>query len=82
MMLKMNGLMKFGLVICGYILACLAALGAVYVNGLFIQDPSQASAGISAFGDSILLIGVFGVLAVIPTGLAIYFLFRKFLIRS
>ena len=81
-MSKMNGLMKFGLVFGGYILACLGAVGAVYVNGLFIQDPTQASAGMSAFGDSILFIGVLGVLALFPTGLALYFLFRKFLTKS
>ena len=81
-MSKMNGLMKFSLVFGGYILACLGAVGAVYLNGLFIQDPTQASAGMSAFGDSILFIGVLGVLALFPTGLAFYFVFKKFLIRS
>jgi hypothetical protein len=40
---------------------------------------AQASSGMYAFGDLILFIGVFGVLALIPTGLAAYFLLRKFL---
>ena len=73
---------KLWLVIGGYVLACLAAGAAVYVNGLFTQDPAaQASAGMYAFGDLILFIGLFGFLALFPTGLGIYFLVRKFLIR-
>ena len=78
----MSKLAKLGFGIGGYIAACLIASGAVYMNGLFIQDPSQASAGMSAFGDSILFIGVFGVLALIPTGLGVYFLVEKFLKRK
>ncbi|MBC7878528.1 MAG: hypothetical protein H7Y59_15260 [Anaerolineales bacterium] len=78
----MSWLTKLCLVIGGYIAACLLAYGAVYVNGLFIQDPSQASAGMSAFGDSILFLGAFGFLAIFPTGLALYFLLRKFLKRK
>jgi hypothetical protein len=31
-----------------------------------------------AFGDLLLFLGVFGVLALFPTGLALYFLFRAF----
>ena len=79
----MSRLAKLGLVIGGYLAACLIALGAVYVNQLFTQDEvaSQASAGMYAFGDFILFIGVFVVLALIPTGLAAYFLLRKFLAR-
>jgi hypothetical protein len=69
---------KWGLVIGGYSAACLVASGAIYVNQLLTPGAaSQASAGMSAFGDLILFILVFGVLAVLPTGLALYFLFRK-----
>ena len=78
----MSRLAKLGLVIGGYVAACLLASGAVYVNGLSIQDPSQASAGMSAFGDSILFLGTFGGLALFPTGLAVYFVLRKFLKRK
>ena len=71
-----------GLVIGGYVAACLVASGAVYVNGLFTQNAAaQASAGMFAFGDFILFVGIFGVLALFPTGLALYFLLRKFLTR-
>ena len=71
-----------GLVIGGYVAACLVASGVVYVNELFIQNAAaQASAGMYAFGDLILFIGLFGFLALFPTGLALYFLFRKFQTR-
>jgi hypothetical protein len=36
-MSKMSRLAKLGLVIGGYVAACLLASGAVYVNGLFTQ---------------------------------------------
>ena len=81
-MSKMSWLAKLGFVIGGYVAACLVAYGAVYINDLFM-DPAvlQASSGMSAFGDLILFVGVFGILALFPTGLALYFLVRKFLTR-
>ena len=76
----MSRLTKVGLVIGGYGIACLAAGGIVYLNQLSAQSGiSQASAGISAFGDFILFIILFGAFALFPTGLVLYFLFRKFL---
>jgi len=78
----MSRLTKVGLVIGGYVVACLIASAVVYVWELFTQGPiAQASSGMYAFGDLLLFIGVFGGLALIPTGLAGYFLFRKFLQR-
>lgn len=75
----MSGPAKVGLVIGGYLAACLIASGLVYVWELFTQGSiAQASSGMYAFGDLLLSIGVFGALALIPTGLAVYFLFRKF----
>lgn len=54
----------------------------VYVNGLFTQNAAaQASAGMFAFGDLLLFIGTFGFLALIPTGLVVYFLIRKLTTR-
>jgi hypothetical protein len=82
-MTKMSRLAKVGLVIGGYVGACLIASGVVYVWELFSQGPiAQASSGMYAFGDLLLWIGVFGVLALIPTGLAVYLLARKFLERK
>jgi hypothetical protein len=81
-MTKMSRLAKLGLVIGGYVVACLIASGVVHVWELFTQGPTaQASSGMYAFGDLLLFIGIFGVLALIPTGLAVFFLFRKFLKR-
>jgi len=81
-MAKMSRLAKLGLVTGGYVAACLITSGSVYVYQLFTQDAtSQASAGMFAFGDLILFVGIFGVLALFPTGLALYFLLRKFLTR-
>ena len=82
MEVKVSSLAKLGLVIGGYVAACLIASADVYVWQLYTQDASaQASAGMYAGGDLLLFIGVFGVLALIPTGLAVYFLLRKFLAR-
>jgi len=79
----MNRLVKPGLVIGGYILACLLAWAAVSINQLFTQNAAaQASAGMSAFGDLILFIVVFSFLMLFPTGLALYFLVRAFLTRK
>ena len=79
----MSSLAKLGLVIGGYVAACLVAVGAVYVNQFFTQDAaSQASAGMYAFGDFILFLGTFGVIALFPTGLALYLMFRKLLKRK
>lgn len=69
---------KIGLVLGGYSLACLASAGIVRVYQLFTQDPAaQASAGMYAFGDVFLFLGVYGGLAFIPTILAIFFLIKK-----
>lgn len=74
---------KISLILAGYLAACLVASGAVYVNQLFTPaSAAQASAGMSAFGDFILFVGAFGFLALFPTGLVLYFLFRKFVSKS
>jgi hypothetical protein len=81
-MSKMSRLTKFGLVIGGYVAACLIASAVVYIWQQYTQDASaQASAGMYAGGDLLLFMGVFGVLALMPTGLAVYFLARKLLTR-
>lgn len=74
----MNGLAKLGLVIGGYVLACLVAGMLMYIYQVFTQNAAaQASSGMYAFGDLLLFVGVFGVLAIIPTGLGLYFLIRR-----
>ena len=73
-MLK-NKFVKIGIVIAGYIIAPIGAFLAVYLRELATQGTdAQASAGMFAFGESILFLVVFGVLALVPTALAFYFL--------
>ena len=72
---------KLGVVTGGYAAAWFVASAAVYLRQLHTLDAqAQASAGMYAFGDLILFVGVLGVLALFPTGLALYFLrpFGKF----
>jgi hypothetical protein len=79
---KISWLGKLGLVMCGYLLACLIAGAVVYVWQLYTQDASaQASAGMYAGGDFLLFLSVCGPLALVPTGLAVYFLVRQILRR-
>jgi hypothetical protein len=75
----MSTIKKLGLVIGGYVAACILASGVVYVYQLFTDNAvAQASSGMYAFGDLLLFVGIFGILALFPTGLALYFLFRAF----
>jgi hypothetical protein len=80
--MKFGWLAKLGLVIGGYLGACLLAGAVVYIWQLSTQGAAaQASAGMYAGGDVLLFVAAFGVLALIPTGLVVYFLVRKFVSR-
>lgn len=82
-MSKTNLWMKAGLVVGGYVLACLVASAAVYVNGLLTPaDVKLNSSGMTAFGDTILFIGAFGFCALFPTVLGIYFLVKGWMSRK
>jgi len=77
----MKALVKIGVVLGGYVAAVLAADAAVAVRVAHTSGPdAQASAGMYAFGDGLLFVAVFGALALVPTGLALWFLrpFRWF----
>ena len=75
---NMSRLTKLGLVLGGYMLACLAAGALVAVYQQFTRGAAaQASAGMYGFGDLVLFTVVCGVLALLPTGLAVYFLLRR-----
>ena len=68
-------LLKAFAVLAGYSAALFAASAAVYVRQLNTQGPdAQASAGMYAFGDSVVFVAVFGFVALFPTGLGLYFL--------
>ena len=71
----MNGFVKLGVVLAGYVAAVLVASAAVEVRLLNTQGPeAQASAGMYVFGDAMLFLAVFGGVSVFPTGLALCFL--------
>jgi len=71
----MNTLSKFGVVLAGYVAAVLVASATVAVRIANTSGPdAQASAGMYAFGDGLLFIAVFSAVALIPTGLALFFL--------
>lgn len=77
-MKMMSRLTKLALVFGGYAAACLIAYGAIYVHQLLSPpDVLQASAGMSAFGEFVLFIIVFGFFALVPAGLAAFLVIRK-----
>src|ERR1700716_562055 len=78
----MERLSKPGVVLIGYAAAlfvsCVVFYAYVYVSNW--TNAVQASGGMQAFGDFLLLVGLFGFLALFPTALALYYLrpFEKF----
>lgn len=71
----MRPLAKAGLVALGYVGALLVALAVVAFRVVTTSGPeAQASSGMYAFGDAVLFVNVFGVLALVPTVAALYFL--------
>ena len=71
----MKALVKSGVVLAGYVAAVLLASAALAVRLRNTQGPdTEASAGMYAFGDAMLFLAVFGFAAIVPTGLAFYFL--------
>ena len=77
----MRALAKVGLVGAGYIgaVAVSAAVVALYIFVTPNVDRVNSS-GMTAFGDSLVFLAVFGVAAVVPTGAALYWLrpYRRF----
>ena len=70
----MNKFYKIGAVILGYILAFLIACAVLWLS----QGKSgQNSGGMKDFSDLLVSLGVFGVAALFPTGLCLYFLRRS-----
>lgn len=66
---------KAGLVGSGYVAALLIAAAAVTAHIAVTQGPIfDASSGMYAFGDGLLFLAVFGVMAILPTGAAFFFL--------
>ena len=77
----MSKLVKVGVVLGGYIGAFVAASILVYIRQLLTSGPAaQAASGMYAWGDLMLFVMAFTILALIPTGFALYFLrpYEKF----
>ena len=74
----MKPILNVVIVVGGYVLAFLIAWASVAIHTKLAGDANaEASAGMSAFGDFILFITVFGVVALLPTGAAMFFIFSK-----
>ena len=77
----MKPIAKAALVFAGYLGAFLAATITFYLCQARAQEnPALYSSGMSADGDSVLILGVFAAAAFIPTALGLYFLrpYEKF----
>ena len=74
----MKPILKVAIVAAGYVLAILIAWAAVAVHAVLTNGPAaQASAGMSAFGDLVLFVLVFGAVSLVPTGAAVFFIFSR-----
>jgi len=65
--------LKVGVVAAGYVAAGLVAYAAVRIR-MATTIGYDASGGMHAFGDSLLFVGVFGVVGLVPTATALFFL--------
>jgi hypothetical protein len=76
---NLSNLKKLGLVLAGYGTA-LAVPYALYAFLDRVRTSPDASGGMQAFGDMVGFLGLFGIIALVPTALALYFLrpFQKF----
>jgi len=71
----MKPLFKVGVVAIGYVAAILIASAAVAIRMAFTSGPdAQASSGMYAFGDALLFVFVFGIIALVPSAAALFFL--------
>lgn len=73
--------LKVGAVAAGYVAAFLVASAAVAIRLANTSGPdTQAASGMYAFGDLIVFVAVFGIVALLPTGAALFFLrpYRRF----
>jgi hypothetical protein len=74
----MKPIFKVAIVAGGYLLAALMALAAVALREAAAGEAgARASDGMSAFGDVVLFVAVFGGVALVPTGLGLFFLLSR-----
>jgi hypothetical protein len=68
---------KIGLIALGYAAAIGAASMAVAIRMMATGQAAQAAGGMYAFGDLLLFVAVFGAIAALPTGVALYMLWSR-----
>ena len=74
----MRPLLKVAIVAGGYLLALLMASLSVALHvALASETGAEGSGGMSAFGDLVLFVVVFGVVAAVPTAAGLFFLFTR-----
>ena len=76
----MRPLAKVGLIVAGYVVACVVAVAAVAIHVAATSSDRQGADGMYAFGDDLLFLAVFGVAAIPSTAAALLFLrsYRSF----
>jgi hypothetical protein len=74
----MRPTLKVAIVAGGYILALLMAFATVALHtAMTSESGAQPSGGMSAFGDSVLFVAVFGAVGLVPTGAGCFFLLSR-----
>lgn len=74
----MKPVLKFAIIAGGYFLALLMAAAAVALHAVLTSmSGAPGSGGMDAFGDLVLFVLVFGAIALVPTGVGLFFLFSK-----
>jgi hypothetical protein len=74
----MKPLHKVAVVAGGYLLAFLIACAAVALHSALAgESGDQASGGMSAFGDLVLFVFVFGAVALVPTAAGVFFFLTR-----
>ena len=69
---------KVAIVAGGYLLAFVLAYAAVALHTAWVNESGPlASDGMSAFGDLVLFVAVFGTVSLLTTGAALFFLLSK-----
>ena len=74
----MKPVLKVAMVAAGFLAAFIAACAAVALHAALTgESGAQAYGGMSAFGDRMLFVGVFGAFSLVPSGAGLFFLLSK-----
>lgn len=73
----MKTISRIGIVAGGYVVAAIVAALAVSAHAAMTAQDSRGADGMYAFGDVLLFLFVFCIFAMVPSGLAVYFLLAR-----